>query len=305
MISTLDFQSRLIAPSRFQRSNDYLLHLLALEIFHRLRLPPQCLLPFVPAHLAVGIINSTVGIPLLENAFCFPFRSDSQVFPSPTSQGLVFYFKTMKTKPNHLLRKTLVTTTVITPSLHLASAAVTAGQIDTFQDGTTQGWVNTSIMVSPPLNQANTGPAGSGDNALFSFIGGNPDAFSIVNSTQWAGNYNAAGITTIRFDADNLGASSLTIGILFNGGSAGTNSVSVPVGTGWNTYSIDLTTLIFGSASTLNSVSSLELVSLANGAAISVGALDISIDNITAIPEPHSSLLTVFALTVFFRRRRK
>ena len=208
----------------------------------------------------------------------------------------------MNTAPKKLFRKFLATITVATPSLNSASAAVTVGQVDDFQDGTTQGWSNTLSMASAPTNQPNTGPGGAGDNALFSIVGGNPDAFSIVNSTQWAGDYNTAGITTIKFDANNLGINSINIGILFNGNAAGTNTVLVPVGTGWNTYSIDLTTLSFGSPTTLNSVTSLELTNSTSGVG---GALDIYVDNITAVPEPHSGLLALLAFAGLFSRRRR
>ncbi|MDA0767428.1 MAG: PEP-CTERM sorting domain-containing protein [Verrucomicrobia bacterium] len=187
-----------------------------------------------------------------------------------------------------------------------ASAVVTVGQIDDFQDGTTQGWTNTASMTNPPINQANTGPTGLGDNVLFSAVGGSPDTFSIVNSSQWAGDYVAAGITTITLDINNLGPNNLSLGILLNGGAAGTTSVSVPSGSGWVTRSIDLSTLLFGSPTNLSAVSSIELVSLQGGAVTSVGALDVYVDNIRAVPEPSTALLACVALTTagLLRRRR-
>lgn len=186
-----------------------------------------------------------------------------------------------------------------------SSGAVTIGQIDDFQDGTTQGWVNSLSMSTAPSNQANSGPGGVGDNALFGLVGGAPDVYSIGNSTQWAGDYVAAGITTITFDIYNLGDSAFDLGILINGGTAATFSVPVPVSGAWASKSIDLTTLVFGSSSTLSNVVSIELVSLSGGVVTSVGALDVLIDNIQAVPEPSVALFSVltFASMTLVRRR--
>lgn len=209
----------------------------------------------------------------------------------------------MNTAPKQIL-STLAATAL---TFGTTSAAVTVGQIDDFQDGTLQNWSNSLVMAGAPTNQPNSGPTGAGDNALFSIVGGNPDTFGISNSTQWAGDYTTAGITTIQFDANNLGVSAIDIGIILNGGAAATNTVFVPVGTGWNTYSIDLTTLSSGSPATLGAVTSLELVSYnsGSGTVVSVGALDLFVDNITATPEPSTSLLTLLALAGLFTRRNR
>lgn len=214
----------------------------------------------------------------------------------------------MNTAPKQSVHALLATYAATALFLGTTSAAVTLGQVDDFQDGTTQGWSNSLVMAGSPTNQPNSGPTGSGDNALFSIVGGIPDTFGISNSTQWAGDYATAGITAITFDANNLGASALDIGILLNGNAAGTNSVTIPVGTGWNTYSIDLTNLVFGSSTVLSSVSSIDLISMTSGAVTSVGALDIFVDNITAVPEPHTGLLGLLGLLAFvglFSRRNR
>lgn len=45
-------------------------------------------------------------------------------------------------------------------------AQVTAGQVDDFEDGTVQGWMEGAISPNPPTNIATGGPAGAGDNFL-------------------------------------------------------------------------------------------------------------------------------------------
>ena len=80
--------------------------------------------------------------------------------------------------------------------------------------------------------------------------------------------------------------------------------MSVPAGSGWITRSIDVTSLLFGSSSNLSAVSSIELVSLSGGSVVSVGALDVQVDNIRAIPEPSTALLSLAALVMMLRRHR-
>lgn len=106
--------------------------------------------------------------------------------------------------------------------LPAALPAVTIGQIDTFEDGTTQNW---TVAVGPgggghpaaPSNIATGGPAGVDDNYLqLTSVGGGSAGSRLValNFAQWAGNYTAAGITSIRMDARNLGNTELTLRLL-------------------------------------------------------------------------------------------
>lgn len=108
-------------------------------------------------------------------------------------------------------------------------AQVVAGQVDTFEDGTTQSWrVNLipsmPLHPAPPANVATGGPAGTGDNFLQLTAVGGPGGsapapgsrLAVINfGGQWAGNYTAAGITHIRLDANNLGTSQLFLRLVF------------------------------------------------------------------------------------------
>jgi hypothetical protein len=72
--------------------------------------------------------------------------------------------------------------------------AVVGTEVDTFQDGTTEGWTG----GSSPVNIADGGPAGLGDRYLK--LTANFSNMASYNPTQWSGNYTAAGITDIEAD---------------------------------------------------------------------------------------------------------
>ena len=102
--------------------------------------------------------------------------------------------------------------------------AVTIGQVDNFEDGTTQNWViNLLGMGSPPSPPANIptgGPAGVGDNYLQLTSTGilNTAGSRLVGVNymhQWTGNYIAAGITSLSMDVNNLGNTDLYLRLLF------------------------------------------------------------------------------------------
>jgi hypothetical protein len=99
---------------------------------------------------------------------------------------------------------------VILAALSLApfASGATVGQIDTFQDGTTDGWFAGGLGLGlvppiPPQVIANGGPKGAGDQYLqITGIGGDGAGSRIVaiNLAQWAGNYLTPGLTGIAMD---------------------------------------------------------------------------------------------------------
>ena len=103
-----------------------------------------------------------------------------------------------------------------------ATAQVVAGQTDTFEDGTTQGWVINLLGMgsppAPPVNVPTGGPAGDGDNYLqLTAVGGAVAGgrLSVINfNGQWAGNYGAAGVAAIEMDLLNTGTSDLFLRLL-------------------------------------------------------------------------------------------
>ncbi len=89
-----------------------------------------------------------------------------------------------------------------------SGSAITLDQIDTFEDGTVQGWVEGSTSPNMPTNVATDGPAGAGDHYLSnqsSGIFGPGGKLVMFNATQWAGDYVAAGVERISLDVRNTG----------------------------------------------------------------------------------------------------
>ena len=125
--------------------------------------------------------------------------------------------------------------------------AITAGQIDTFQDGTTGDWTNGGL--APPIeNISGGGPAGAGDRYIQvtadgSGAGGRLTTF---NNIQWSGDYVSAGIHTIEIDLFNQSAVDLSIRLAFR---IETFQIApgylsppmlLPVGSGWQHFSIPI-----------------------------------------------------------------
>jgi hypothetical protein len=73
------------------------------------------------------------------------------------------------------------------------ASPVTLGQIDTFEDGTTQNWLVGLLGAphpAPPVNVPTGGPAGVDDNyLLLSAIGGvgAGNRLTAINVSQWGG----------------------------------------------------------------------------------------------------------------------
>lgn len=201
-----------------------------------------------------------------------------------------------------------------------ASADPVRGQIDTFEDGTTQNWFagGGPFGQSPPgspQNIATGGPAGLNDNFLLIISHGTPgpppnpgSRLAVINTSQWAGNYLAAGVNAITMDVNNFGASSLSLRLLIAGplGPMGPQNIAVTTGaanlpalSGWRpvTFLIgpnDLTPLL----GTVNGAlaNAFELRIFHSPGPNSPGppiAAQLGVDNITAaaVPEPATLLL--------------
>jgi hypothetical protein len=122
----------------------------------------------------------------------------------------------MKTKPLILTATLLLGLTEAPRTL-----GVILGQTDTFEDGTTQGWVVGLLGAAhpaPPVNIPTGGPAGADDNfLLLTSVGGTGPGsrLSVINfAAQWAGDYLAADVGVIQMDLRNFGGSDLTLRLL-------------------------------------------------------------------------------------------
>ncbi|MGV6831553.1 MAG: T9SS type A sorting domain-containing protein [bacterium] len=130
----------------------------------------------------------------------------------------------------------------------VVTAQVTAGQVDDFEDGTTQSWFEGGASPNPPVNISTDGPAGAGDNYLQADSdnsGGNNDPGSrmvIRNIDNWTGDFTAEGIVEVRFDA-RVFTNDLDLRIAMSGPGgriATINAVTVTAGSGWTSVSIPI-----------------------------------------------------------------
>ncbi len=106
----------------------------------------------------------------------------------------------------------LATPLLLVPGL----LAVEPGNLDDFEDGSTQGW-RQGLVTGQPTNQPDGGPGGAGDAYLqtTSMGGVGPTSrLAVFNDLQWIGDYNALGSEVIiTMMLANFGASELQIRI--------------------------------------------------------------------------------------------
>jgi hypothetical protein len=147
--------------------------------------------------------------------------------------------------------------------------AVTFGQLDDFQDGSTMGWQQGFNATQPTANIADGGPVGAGDHYLNNVSTGGFGASSrqvMFNNAQWAGDFVGAGVTRINAMLANFGTTTLYMRVALEGGSTfsqygSTNPIVLPPDGGvWHAETFDLTTasmsVISGTDSLANTMSS-------------------------------------------------
>ncbi len=194
----------------------------------------------------------------------------------------------------------------------LAANALSLGQIDDFQDGTTQGW---SVGGgTQPSNIPSNGPAGATDHYLqytSSGGGGSDSKLIIFNQSQWLGNYTNAGITGISLELKNFGSATLSMRLAFfvnrTTGFSASTPFSLPADGNWHQATFALTSANFttiGSPGAFNSLlgnfnGALRILDSASpaieGDAI---ASTIGVDDIQAVPEPNTFALLSAALLI-------
>ena len=149
--------------------------------------------------------------------------------------------------PSRLGGTLLLLTCLLQP---VAGSAVTLGQIDNFQDGTTQNWAIGGAVPTQalPVNVPTGGPGGDGDAYLrLTALGASTPTvgsrLSVFNEAQWTGNYLAAGVNAITMLVKNLGTTDLSLRLVLANfpvdGFApdimamSTAPVFLPAGSGW------------------------------------------------------------------------
>ena len=230
--------------------------------------------------------------------------------------------------------RALLTATTLMIAIAFApstAAGASIGLKDTFQDGTTDGWFagggpGGGVPPVPPQVIPTGGPEGAGDQFLqitSNGIAGTAGSRLVaLNAAQWAGNYLAAGITTIEMDLKNLGATALTIRLLFEDPIPGppvnegvtTFGAVLPVGGDWTHVAFAIApadlTMIFGNANAvLSNTTVLRIIDSPTPTEAVTIAGQLGVDNIeaAAVPEPATLLITstgLVALAARYRRRR-
>jgi hypothetical protein len=213
---------------------------------------------------------------------------------------------------------------VVVPQL---ARAVTLGQVDTFEDGTTMGWYVPGASPNPPANVPAGGPQGPGDAYLqlqANGIAGPGGRLSVLNDAQWTGNYLSAGVTVIRMNVNNFGPEDLHLRLLFETFTApgpptnlalSADAIFVPAGSGWMTVDFPITPddLVVETLGTvigaLSDTGVLRIFHNPNpsfpGPSGGIPTINVTlgVDNITAVPEPWILLqVAVGLLSVLFAR---
>jgi hypothetical protein len=217
----------------------------------------------------------------------------------------------------------------ILASVPATSQGITLGQVDTFEDGTSQGWSGSIVVPPTPTG----GPAGNSDHYFQLITEGTsligppvPVELQTSNISQWAGNYLAAGVTGVEMDLknNNTFGGNLFIRIAINedkfttmskmAGYSSTTAFTLPPDGQWYhaVFSLDTGSLTPISspqplASDLANVVDFQILNSSSpstiGDFISFGAL--GIDNVHAVPEPASiSILISGIVGVALLRRR-
>jgi hypothetical protein len=191
---------------------------------------------------------------------------------------------------------------------------IALNQVDSFQDGTAQGW-------NPGATNISTGgPAGSGDRyiQIGSGLFGSAPNLAVKNSdVRWIGNYTAAGVTRVEVDLRNQQATPLEMrAVLFNGSTnraTSTIAFNLPADNTWhhaifNIQAADLTVVngLASAATILSNVTILMFRQDAGSPSPGGTSVDsqIGLDNIASVPEPASVLLLVAGLMMFVRRSK-
>jgi hypothetical protein len=120
---------------------------------------------------------------------------------------------------------------------------VSLNQVDDFQDGTTENWRigGAGNATNGPINVANAGPNGPGDNCLqYTSLGGGGVASKMVfysQNQQWSGNFSGEGVDQINLDV-NVQTNALNLRVAMQGTNStricSTNAINVPANGTWS-----------------------------------------------------------------------
>ena len=123
------------------------------------------------------------------------------------------------------IRQWLLPTLLVCSAFPVAAFGITLGQVDNFEDGTTNGWIDGLGGNTTNINTG--GPAGVNDNYLQVSSGsfGGQTRMVVFNQSQWLGNYVTVGVAAVSMDLRRFGGSSsipIRIAIRESSGGGGT-----------------------------------------------------------------------------------
>lgn len=156
----------------------------------------------------------------------------------------------------------------------MSCAAISLNTLNTFQDGSTQGWLVGAISTLPTTNISTGGPNGVNDRFLRCQSQGGSGAGSkficFSNRTEWTGNWTDVGVKYIKFWVNNTGNSTLNLRIALDGRGGGyctSNAKIVNAGSGWVFVALPASAIDFTSVggtdmnATLSNVTSIRILS--------------------------------------------
>jgi hypothetical protein len=194
------------------------------------------------------------------------------------------------------------------------ASAVSIGQSDTFQGGTS-GWGSGAANPSPPTTVPGGGPAGANDPYLLVTATGTPGPggkLVAISGPHWAGDYTSAGVTAIGVALNNFGPNALHLRLFIEGplsfAALSAAGVAVPAGSGWVhvVFPVAPDALVGAAGTALAGVVQFRLY---HGTATSFPGADIAaqlgVDNITAVPEPVSGAMLAAGLVLLAAAERR
>jgi hypothetical protein len=208
------------------------------------------------------------------------------------------------------------------------SHGITLGQVDTFEDSTSQGW--STIITGPPPTG---GPGGSSDHYLsvFAAISSGSGRLETFNQSQWTGNYLTAGVTMVELDLRYHVAGPFNDPLLYmriainedrtspvsaiNTGYCSTTAFALPFDGLWHHVSFslspaDMTAVGTPQPLTVDLANVVDFHIISSFSPSTFGDFetnhDFDVDNIQAVPEPASiSILLSGVIGIALLRRRR